>query len=657
MQASVVRRVGIRAETISLLLFVSLLFPSLTFSTTRDSFSGTTTVGQLSVAPTSISFGNVVVGTSQTQSVVLTNSGGSDLTITQATVNNSAFRLSGLAYPITLGSGQTAACTVTFLPQSGGTATAALSLVFNTQTSYRHKRRASTTTASMTVPVSGLGVTAGQLLPTPSSLAFGNVQVGSTQTLPETITNSGGSSLTISQASVTGAGFGVTGTSLPLSLNPGQSTSFNLTFTPQAGGTQSGSLSIMSNGSTPTIAIPLTGTGVLSAGTLSSNPASLSFGNVQLGNTQAVSETLINSGNSSLTISQANLSSSTFNISGLTLPLTLNAGQSTTFSVVFAPQLSGNTGGNLTIVSNASNSTLNVSLSGTGVAPALLSASAQSLSFGSVATGTSQTRSETVTNAGGSALTISQVTSTGTGFSFGGINPPVTLSPGQNFTFSVSFTPTSAGNASGALSIVSNASNPNYSVTLTGSGVAPGQLAVTPATMSFGSVTVGSTFSQTGTLSASSAPVTVSSIGGNSSEFSVSGISLPLTIAAGSTASFKVIFSPQASGTTSASLAFVSNAFNTPTLQSLTGNGIAPVQHSVALTWNPSTSTNVVGYNVYRGTTSGGPYTKLNSAPDPGTSDTDTTVQSGQTYYYVVSAIDSNANESLFSNQVQAVIP
>ena len=657
MQASVVRRVGIRAETISLLLFVSLIFPGLTFSATRDSFSGTTTIGQLSVAPTSISFGNVVVGTSQTQSVVLTNSGGSDLTITQATVNNSAFRLSGLAYPITLGSGQTAACTVTFLPQSGGTATAALSLVFNTQTSYRHKRRASTTTASMTVPVSGLGVTAGQLLPTPSSLAFGNVQVGSTQTLPETITNSGGSSLTISQASVTGAGFGVTGTSLPLSLNPGQSTSFNLTFTPQAGGTQSGSLSIMSNGSTPTIAIPLTGTGVLSAGTLSSNPASLSFGNVQLGNSQAVSETLINSGNSSLTISQANLSSSTFNISGLTLPLTLNAGQSTTFSVVFAPQLSGNTGGNLTIVSNASNSTLNVSLSGTGVAPALLSASAQSLSFGSVATGTSQTRSETVTNAGGSALTISQVTSTGTGFSFGGINAPVTLSPGQNFTFSVSFTPTSAGSASGALSIVSNASNPSYSVTLTGSGVAPGQLAVTPATMSFGSVTVGSTFSQTGTLSASSAPVTVSSIGGNSSEFSVSGISLPLTIAAGSTASFKVIFSPQASGTASASLAFVSNAFNTPTLQSLTGNGIAPVQHSVALTWNPSTSTTVVGYNVYRGTTSGGPYTKINSAPDPGTSDTDTTVQSGQTYYYVVSAIDSNANESLFSNQVQAVIP
>jgi centrosomal CEP192-like protein len=291
------------------------------------------------------------------------------------------------------------------------------------------------------------------------------------------------------------------------------------------------------------------------------------------------------------------------------------------------------------------------------VAPALLSASAQSLSFGSVATGTSRTLSETVTNTGGSALTITQVSPSGTGFSFGGINPPVTLSPGQNFTFSVSFTPTSAGNASGALSIVSNASNPNYSVTLTGSGVAPGQLAVTPATMSFGSVTVGSTFAQTGTLSASSAPVTVSSIGGNSSEFSVSGISLPLTIAAGSTASFKVIFSPQASGTASASLAFVSNAFNTPTLQSLTGNGIAPVQHSVALTWNPSTSTNVVGYNVYRGTTSGGPYTKLNSAPDPGTSDTDTTVQSGQTYYYVVSAIDSNANESLFSNQVQAVIP
>jgi len=76
----------------------------------------------------------------------------------------------------------------------------------------------------------------------------------------------------------------------------------------------------------------------------------------------------------------------------------------------------------------------------------------------------------------------------------------------------------------------------------------------------------------------------------------------------------------------------------------------------VALTWNASTST-VVGYNVYRGTLSGGPYVMMNSAPDPGTGYTDSAVQAGQTYYYVVTAIDAQGQESVHSNQAQAVVP
>jgi fibronectin type 3 domain-containing protein len=60
---------------------------------------------------------------------------------------------------------------------------------------------------------------------------------------------------------------------------------------------------------------------------------------------------------------------------------------------------------------------------------------------------------------------------------------------------------------------------------------------------------------------------------------------------------------------------------------------------------------------VYRGTVSGGPYGQINSALTAGTNDTDTTVQSGYTYYYVVTAVDSNGSESVFSSQVQAAIP
>jgi fibronectin type 3 domain-containing protein len=88
----------------------------------------------------------------------------------------------------------------------------------------------------------------------------------------------------------------------------------------------------------------------------------------------------------------------------------------------------------------------------------------------------------------------------------------------------------------------------------------------------------------------------------------------------------------------------------------LTGSGTTPPQHSVSLSWNPSTSA-VVGYNVYRGTSSGGPYSKIDSALDTSTTYTDATVQSGQTYYYVTTAVDGSGAESTYSNQAQAVIP
>jgi fibronectin type 3 domain-containing protein len=87
----------------------------------------------------------------------------------------------------------------------------------------------------------------------------------------------------------------------------------------------------------------------------------------------------------------------------------------------------------------------------------------------------------------------------------------------------------------------------------------------------------------------------------------------------------------------------------------LTGTGAAPPQHSVDLSWT-GTST-VVGYNVYRGSQSGGPYTKINSALDASTTYTDSSVQAGQTYYYVTTAVDSSGAESSYSNQIQAPVP
>ena len=87
------------------------------------------------------------------------------------------------------------------------------------------------------------------------------------------------------------------------------------------------------------------------------------------------------------------------------------------------------------------------------------------------------------------------------------------------------------------------------------------------------------------------------------------------------------------------------------------GNHNQPTPHTVTLSWTASTST-VTGYNIYRGTQHSGLYPdKVNFSPQPGTTFTDSTVQSGVTYYYVVTAEDSNNAQSDFSNEAVAVIP
>jgi fibronectin type 3 domain-containing protein len=92
-------------------------------------------------------------------------------------------------------------------------------------------------------------------------------------------------------------------------------------------------------------------------------------------------------------------------------------------------------------------------------------------------------------------------------------------------------------------------------------------------------------------------------------------------------------------------------------VETFTGVGTPPPQHSVNLSWTASTSPNISGYNIYRGTKSGGPYSKINAVLNASTVYTDTTVADGQTYYYVTTAVNSSNEESAYSNQATAVIP
>lgn len=81
-----------------------------------------------------------------------------------------------------------------------------------------------------------------------------------------------------------------------------------------------------------------------------------------------------------------------------------------------------------------------------------------------------------------------------------------------------------------------------------------------------------------------------------------------------------------------------------------------PAAHSVAVSWQASTSPGVATYNVYRSTVSGGPYSRVGWGL-AGVTFTDTAVQAGATYFYVVTSV-TNANvESTISSEIKATVP
>ncbi|MGH9539014.1 MAG: choice-of-anchor D domain-containing protein, partial [Terriglobales bacterium] len=285
-----------------------------------------------------------------------------------------------------------------------------------------------------------------------------------------------------------------------------------------------------------------------------------------------------------------------------------------------------------------------------------LSANASSVGFGSTQVGSTQTQYETLTNSGNSTVTISQAGVSGAGFSVSGLSLPLDLSQGQSVTFSVLFSPKATGAVSGSITVTSNASNSSLAIALSGAGLATAQLSSSTSRLDFGSVSVGASKTLTATLTATGSSVTISAATSTSPEFHLGGITLPLTLAAGQTISVSLTFTPQSSGAASGSISLGSNAANAPVVETLTGSGAAAGSHSVSLHWTASSST-VAGYNVYRGSTSGGPYVRVNPVLNAGTGYVDGGVQSGATYYYVSTAVNSGGTESKYSGETQVVIP
>src|SRR6266850_474753 len=395
---------------------------------------------------------------------------------------------------------------------------------------------------------------------------------------------------------------------------------------------------------------------------LAATPASADFGSVLVGTTASRTVALTNSGGSDAVITAVNTSDPSFGVPGLALPATIAAGAVISASISVTPSSAGPISGSVSFISNAANSPTVVSFTGTATTGvvAQIAVTPAAIAFGSITVNTSATRTMTISNPGTAALTVNSAAVSGAAFSIAGTTFPVTINPGGSRAVTVTFSPSTIGNQSGSITIDSNATNLVSPVGLSGNATpAPApMLSASPASLNFGQVAVGSNASQTVTLTnTGNASVTISAANvTGSSAFTVTGLTLPKTVAVGASTTASVRFAPPTPGNASASVSFVSNANNSPAVVSASGSGFTPVAHAVDLSWVASASI-INGYRVYRSTQSGFGYQLLTTSLQPGLVFTDSTVLSGQTYFYVVTSVDAQGIESIFSNEATAAIP
>ncbi len=427
--------------------------------TGKGSAPGSTAI-TLGLSPSSVSFGDLSVGQSSSKTVTLTNTGSGILMITGISVAGTGFTASGPHLPIALSAGQSTTISVVFKPTAGASDTGTITITSNALE------------PTMDVSLSGTGTTKAILNASASSVAFGTVSVGSEVTKTVQLANAGTAGVTISGMTVSGTGVSVTGLAVPANLGAGQDANLTITYKPNAAGTLSGKVSIASNASDPSVVVDLSGTATTAASsTLTATPSSITFGNVVLGSESSQTIRLANSGTASVTVSSLAPSVSTVSISGITVPLTLAPGATANFTAAFKPTAASSVSGAITVKSNATDPSMPIDLTGTGQSALVqLTVSPTSVSFGSAAVGTANSKQVIVKNTGNTNASISSVAVAGTGFSLSGSSTSVVLDPGQSITYTVNFDPKSAASDTGALTVASNASGSPMNVVLSGTG-------------------------------------------------------------------------------------------------------------------------------------------------------------------------------------------
>jgi len=439
--------------------------------------SGVAPAPGLSVDPSTLNLGEVLVGSSTSGSFTLRNTGNTTIS-GSVTLPSGPFALTS-ASAYTLAPGESRSISLTFTPSSVGDVSRTLSF---------------SGAGSLTATVSGRGVSTPPAAPslsvTPTSVAFGNVETGASSEASLTVRNTGGGTLT-GTATVSGSGFSITSGS-SYSVAGGSSHTVVVRFTPTSVANASGSVNLTGAGGA---SVPLSGNGVTPVPpAIGVTPSSQAFGDVIVGQSAERSFSVRNNGGGTLTGS-ASVSGSGYSVtSGGSYSLT--AGQTQTVTVRFSPTATGAASGSVTFTGASG---ANASVTGNGIPepePAI-SVTPGSRDFGSVVVGQSAERTFTVSNSGGKTLT-GNATVSGGGFSVvsGG---SYSLSAQQSQTVTVRFSPSATGSASGTVNFTGGGGT---SAGVSGSGTTPPTPVIAPTSSSCNASTaVGASCSVTVSLS------------------------------------------------------------------------------------------------------------------------------------------------------------
>ena len=157
---------------------------------------------QLAVSVPNHNFGDVTVNTVATYALVLSNSGGSDLTVTDISVKGETFADTQISLPATIPAGGNVSLNLSFSPKTAGNYSGSVKILSNDPDN---------PTTRIDLRGDGTAQPVGQLTATPAALTFSNVKVGTSTSDTTTLRNAGNANITLSRINLSAAGFSTVG--------------------------------------------------------------------------------------------------------------------------------------------------------------------------------------------------------------------------------------------------------------------------------------------------------------------------------------------------------------------------------------------------------------------------------------------------------------